>query len=47
MNNFKEDNKTDWWLILAIVIGICILIYGKHGNRTERDNGKQFNIESE
>jgi len=47
MTNFQEDKKSDWVLIACIIILLSILIYKKHGNRTERDNGKQLNIEAE
>ena len=46
-NSFQDDNQKDWVLIACLIIFLGILIWNKHGNGTERDNGRQLNIEAE
>jgi len=42
MTTFQDENKRDWVLIACIIIFLGILIWNKHGNRTERDNGQRI-----
>jgi len=37
-----HENKRDWLLIACLIIFLIILIYEKHGNRTETDNREQI-----
>jgi len=37
-----SENKREWLLLICIIILLGILIWNKHGNRTERDNGKRI-----
>lgn len=42
MKTFQNENGKDWLLIACIVIFLGILIWQKHGNRTEKDNRQRI-----
>lgn len=47
MERIRNENKRNGVLIICLMILFSILIWNKHGNRTESDNGKQLNIQAE